>query len=305
MSHSTADSARFFRGLIPTKCILWLYALGVCCSAVAAPDPAAALREQYAALGPQLRLSPFGNPLLLASAETPTRVSGDVYAVVDYPSDVVNGGLNNPQHWCEVLLLHVNTKYCHANVQPSSTTLTVYIGKKTPEDLGSASRVDFNYTALATPAHYLTVMLTAKDGPLGTSDYLIRFEAVEVPNGKTFLHLTYAYSVSFTGRLAMQAYLMTGGAGKVGFTSIGTLADGQPELIGGVRAVVERNTLRYYLAIDSFLAFVGAPEATQFEQRLQGWFSAIERYPRQLHDIDRADYVAMKRSEYLRQQTPR
>ena len=55
-------------------------------------------------------VSPFGKPLLLGSTETPTRLAGDVYAVVDYPFRAVNAGLNNPQHWCDVMLLHVNTK---------------------------------------------------------------------------------------------------------------------------------------------------------------------------------------------------
>ena len=32
------------------------------------------------------------------------------------------------------------------------------------------------------------------------------------------------------------------------------LTDGQPQLVGGVRGVLERNTLRYYLAIDAWLA---------------------------------------------------
>ena len=146
-------------------------------------------------------------------------------------------------------------------------------------------------------------MLTAKDGPLGTSDYLIRLEAVAIPNDKTFLHLTYSYSANFAGRLAMQAYLLTGGSGKVGFTVVGALPNGQPEFIGGVRGVVERNTMRYYLAIDSFLEFARADPATQFEQRLQSWFTAVERYPRQLHEVDRGEYLVMKRAEYLRQQS--
>jgi hypothetical protein len=272
---------------------------------MSAPDPAVTLREKYASLEEPLRLSPFGKPLLLGSTETPTRLTGDIYAVVDYPFAVVNTGLNNPKHWCDVMLLHVNTKYCRATVEPSSTNLTVYIGKKTPEELAAASRVDFNYTVIAATPDYLVITLSAKDGPLGTSDYLIRLEAAPLPNAKTFLHLTYSYSANFAGRLAMQAYLLTGGMGKVGFTLIGKLSDGQPEFIGGVRGVVERNTMRYYLAIDSFLEFAGAPPATQFEQRLQSWFSAVERYPRQLHESDRGEYLVMKRAEYMRQQTPR
>jgi hypothetical protein len=41
----------------------------------------------------------------------------------------------------------------------------------------------------------------------------------------------------------------------------------------------------------------------RFEQSLERWFNATELYPRQLREIDRDTYFAMKRSEYARQQT--
>ncbi|OGT04070.1 MAG: hypothetical protein A2143_01990 [Gallionellales bacterium RBG_16_57_15] len=41
----------------------------------------------------------------------------------------------------------------------------------------------------------------------------------------------------------------------------------------------------------------------QLQKRLHSWFNATEQYPRQLHEVDRAAYMDMKRSEYLRQQT--
>lgn len=286
------------------SCLLLSCAAGVACAAMAGPDPVAALRAKYASLEGQLRQNQFKRPLVLDSTESPDRLKGDIYAVVDYPFDAVNAGLNNPDHWCDVMLLHINTKYCHAMAGPAGATLRVNIGKKTPEELANAARVDFKYSvAAATPA-YLEILLNAKDGPLGTSDYRIQLEAVALPDAKkTFLHLTYSYAVNFAGRLAMQTYLGTIGSGKVGFTVTGKLADGQPDYIGGVRGVVERNTMRYYLAIDSFLGAAGTAPPDQPEKRLQSWFTAVERYPRQLHEMNRNAYLDMKRAEYLRQQT--
>jgi hypothetical protein len=66
---------------------------------------------------------------------------------------------------------------------------------------------------------------------------------------------------------------------------------------------VERNTMRYYLAIDSYLATAEAAPQVQFENRLQTWYSAVEEYPRQLHEMERDAYLEMKRAEYARQQT--
>ena len=80
---------------------------------------------------------------------------------------------------------------------------------------------------------------------------------------------------------------------------------GKPAYIGGVSGVVERNTMRYYLAIDSYLKEMDAPNGEQQERRLRSWFSATERYARQLHEVEREDYMEMKRAEIKRQQQPR
>ena len=289
-------------------CLRWLLAFcaaGLAMPAAAQADAAAALRAKHAELAGQLRQNQFKRPLVLESVEERNGLKGDIYGVVDYPFDAVSAALTNPGHWCDVMILHINTKYCHAVAGPAGMTLKVNIGKKTPEELADAPRVNFNYSVAASSADYLEVMLDAKDGPMGTSDYQIHLKAVALPGDKTFLHLTYAYSVNFAGRLAMQTYLATVGSGKVGFTVTGRQTDGQPAYIAGVRGVVERNTMRYFLAIDAFLDSTRAAPATQLEQRLQNWFTAVEQYPRQLHEVERPAYLTMKRAEVVRQQTAR
>lgn len=61
--------------------------------------------------------------------------------------------------------------------------------------------------------------------------------------------------------------------------------------------------MRYYLAIDAYLGALSSPPDKQLEQRLTDWFDASERYPRQLHEMDRQQYMQMKYEEYQRQQT--
>ncbi|MDO8448629.1 MAG: hypothetical protein Q7T10_07460 [Rhodoferax sp.] len=287
------------------KCLLLVWVAGSACAAMAKTDAVATLLAKHASLEEQLRQNQFKRPLVLDSAELPDRLKGDIYAVVDHPFGTVTAALNDPNHWCDVMLLHINVKYCHAMEGQPGTRLRVNIGKKTSELLINVARVEFNYGVAAATPQYLEIVLNAKDGPMGTSDYLIRLEAVALPNAKTFLHLTYSYAVNFAARLAMQTYLGTVARSKVGFTVTGKGADGRPQHIGGVRGVMERNTMRYYLAIDTFLGAAGAPLATRVEKRLQDWFSATEQYPRQLHEMDRGQYVDMKRAEHLRQQTVR
>jgi len=273
-------------------------------AAVTAPvaDAATALHSQHSHLRAQLAQNVFQQPLVLQSSETAQGLQGDIYAEMAFAFDTVSAALRQPDQWCEVMILHINTKYCRAGSAPAGALLNVNIGTKTPQELAQSSRLAFGFSVLASTPEYFEVLLDAADGPLGTSDYRIRLEAIALPQQRTFLHLTYAYSVNLLGRLAMQTYLATVGAGKVGFTRMDSTAGAPPALIDGVRGLVERNTMRYYLAINSyFQAAPGAP-AAQLEQRLQSWFSATETYPRQLHETDRAAYLEMKHAEYQRQQ---
>ena len=272
--------------------------------APAQTEPAAAARllGHYTRLSGQLQKNPFERPLVLNSVETSQGLQGDIYAVVAHSFATVSAGLKSPDNWCKVMILHINTKYCHASPMPGGTAVRVYIGKKTPQALADATRMDFQYQEAESSPNYFATTLKAKDGPLGTRNYLIRMEAVALPNNKSFLHLTYAYNVGFAGRMAMQAYLATAGADKVGFTQTDAGdTTHEPAYVAGVLGVVERNTMRYYLAIDSFLTAQSVSPSEQLEKRLQTWFTAVERYPRQLHELDRNDYLVMKRAEVSRQ----
>jgi hypothetical protein len=278
----------------------WLGAgMSVATEPAMSPDP---LRAKYTELGKQLLNNQFQRPLYLDSVESSTNLKGEIYAVVDYPFATVSAALNNPAHWCDVLVLHMNVKYCNASSSKAGTVLAVNLGRKYYQPLADAYRLEFIYRGVITTPDYFALELNAEDGPLGTHDYQIWIEATSLKDGRTFLHVTYAYAFGLADRLAMQAYLATIGRDKVGFTVTGKLPNGQPTYIQGVRGVVERNTMRYYLAIDSYLGAVTAPPRYRLEKRLQNWFAATENYPRQLHELGKADYFDIKRSEYLRQQ---
>jgi hypothetical protein len=97
----------------------------------------------------------------------------------------------------------------------------------------------------------------------------------------------------------MKMYLGTMAQDKVGFTR--TRNRGADDgFVGGMRGVVERNTMRYYLAIDAYLDSLALPGDEQVEKRLQAWFDATERFPRQLRELPRDDYLRMKRAELQR-----
>jgi hypothetical protein len=277
---------------------------GVGLGVVHAQEPvgtSAGLRAKYDALQPQLKQNAFGKPLVLQSAEAKDRVAGDIYAVVRAPFDQAAPALAQAQSWCDILLLQFNIKQCGAAAKNDGALLDVRIGRKFDQPVDQAYKVAFAYRVASRSKDYVQLRLAADEGPVSTKDYRIMLEAAPLADGASFIHLSYSYGFGFAGRMAMQAYLGTSGSGKVGFTAAGKGADGQPELVGGMRGVVERNTMRYYLAIESFLGALGAPPAQRFEKASRDWFAGTERYKRQLHEMDEAQYLAMKKKEYERQ----
>jgi len=271
-------------------------------------DDAVRMRETYQRLIPRFDHNAFQRRLYLDSQESPSLVKGEIYAVMDYPFATVNGTFNDslqgPVNWCAALMLHPNIKYCRVSDANNGNTLIVNISRRpVAEKLASTYLVQFDYDATNTSPGYLQVKLHADSGPLNTRDYRIVLEAVSLSGDRTFLHLTYAYSYDMIGRLAMKACLATIGRGKVGFTNIADPSATQAEYVGGARGLMERNTMRYYLAIDAYLSAMSSPPDKRLEQSLSNWFNASEQYPRQLHEVDRLPYMQMKYDEYRRQRT--
>ena len=260
------------------------------------------LQDVYVSLRDELRNNHYDRPLYMESVEQEETLKGDIYAVVDHDFATFSSALDNPDNWCDVLLLHLNIKYCQATLGESGTLLSVNLGKKTEQPLSKTYRLDFVFRSDKPAPDHFKIQLAADEGPVGTHDYRILLEAIPVNGTQTFMHLTYSYGFGLSSRLATKTYLSTMARDKVGFTITGKQADGSPRYVDGVRGVIERNTMRYYLAIDAYLGGLSAPPAQQFEKRLKLVIDATEEYPLQLHEIDRNAYLQMKRHEHKRQQ---
>jgi hypothetical protein len=297
--------------LLPMQLVAVIFLILLFCEKCIAADDfytinnasASALKAKHTELRKQLDNNQFNRALFLHSEESSHDLKGEIYAVVDYPFSAFNSALSNPLHWCDAMTLNLNVKYCHMASNPSGNDLTLNIGKKYFQALQDTYQIEFKYQEIITTPNYYQAEFDAKEGPLGTSDYRILIEATPLKDGHTFLHFTYAYSFGMAGRLAMQTYLATLGRNKIGFTVIGKQSSGESIYIQGVRGVVERNTMRYYLAVDAYLAALTAPTDTQLEKSLQNWYSSSEQYASQLHEVELDEYLDMKRKEYQRQQT--
>jgi hypothetical protein len=266
----------------------------------ASPD---ALRARFATVRAHTDRNIFDRPLYLQSSESSDLLQGEIFALVDYNYDDVRHVLVQAEHWCGILILHLNVKYCRASSIAGHDALDVGIGRKVDQPLWAVNWVMFAYHVESAGNDYFSVALQAPTGPLSTRNLRILMEAVPFEDHRSLLHMTYGYSYGQAARWAMKGYLATIGSAKLGFSVIGRSADGQVIRADGARGVLERNTMRYYLAVEAYLAARRLPASQQIQQSLRDWFTATERYPQQLHEIDRDAYIDMKLRELRRQET--
>jgi len=264
---------------------------------------AAALRARHAELLPQLHASPFGEPVVLGSRESGDRVGGNVHAVVDHAFPQVSAALGTPTAVCELLMLHLNVHGCAPELPGAAgaaTVLVLVVGPKRSAALEPSYHMRYRLRSEAAGTGYLRVSLQAERGPLSTRDYRIVFEAVALDDRRSFVRLDYAYSTGLVARLAMNAYLATAGRSKIGFTIVGHDADGRPVHVRGERAALERNVLRYYLALIAVCTASQQPQPARAEARLRTWFLLTERHAAQLHELDWDEYRQEKRAHLAR-----
>jgi hypothetical protein len=266
--------------------------------AAAGPVPAAdaateALHALYAASRERMASSAFPDPVHVESAEASGRLQADIHSLVDYRFDTVAEAFGDAAQWCSVLMLQPNVRQCRA--AGDGSRLTVHFGRRFDQPVADAQPIDFSFEAVR-HEQFMQARLRADRGPVGTRDHLVVLGAVPVDGGQTFLHVHFSQSHGFGARLAARAYLATSGRDKVGFSTTGTRRDGSPEYIGGLRGAVERNAMRYYLAVDAVLGARDRPAPQQFEASLERWLDAIEQYPLQLAEDDRDAYRAAKQA---------
>ena len=141
--------------------------------------------------------------------------------------------------------------------------------------------VEFRFQPARNASGRLHVEIGAESGPMGTRDYRIVVDAAPLDAGRTSLQMSYAYTLGWAARMAMDAYLATAGRDKPGFT-----------VDGGERGIAERGAMRHYLAIEAYLA-----SQQDLEPRLRHWYAAIDRYPQLREAVSAEEYVEMKRRE--------
>lgn len=220
--------------------------------------------------------------------------TGEAAVYFDQSVDEIADALSKPGNWCQVLLLHINTKACTHATADGRDVLTIYLGRKYYQEPGDAFVMSYDFESHR-DGDYFSALITAAEGPLGTSDYRIHLEVIAVGE-KTFGRIRVAQKHSWISSKAAKLYVATKGRNKQGISVVGYDGSGNPVYSSGERAVAERNLLRYHFAFTAFFRAQERPRKERFEDSLSYWFDQTEQYE-QLHEVERNQYLSDKIKE--------
>ena len=208
--------------------------------------------------------------------------------------------LRGPGAWCEVMFLHLNIKSCVNGENENGQWMRLYMGRKFYQDPRNVEQIEMRFSSGTTDDGVRWVTLTADEGPFNTSDYRLVLSAIEAENG-TYAQIGSSQKAGRAASWAIKLYYATLARGKIGFSVVGADREGDPEYSTGDEAMLERNVVRYLIAIRAYMQTYTMSGIEGMRERAAMWFDATEEYAAQLHEVDREDYLRNKDREYLHQ----
>ena len=260
---------------------------------LAGAESSSPLYERVQEVLERIEESPLDEPIVVQSTDDDSRIEGEVAARIDQPFAAVAELVGSVEAWCQLAFLHINIKACTHN----ETSLRLYAGRKHFETPEEASALDLEFQVKDQSDDLLAVVLRGDEGPHGTHDFMMGLVAVPLDEETTLLEMQYSLGIGTAARMAMELYLSTMGRHRIGFTR-----DDEGEFIGGLQGVIERNVMRFYLALQALLDTRDKPQEERLEARLKRWLELTDRYAEQLRELDRETYLSQKTREWKEQQ---
>jgi hypothetical protein len=225
----------------------------------------------------------------------------DLYGTTKSPFNIVSHELRSPDNLCKIVLLDVNVRACTDQKVDQKWALTLYHVNRSDKPLKDAYPMKFGYDINAQDPGFISLLLSADRGPFSTQDHRFGFEAVSLDEGTTLIHLRYSFRYSSWAYFLMKSYFSIFGRGMIGFSTVGTNSEGNAVYVRGLRGAVERNVVRYYLAILAYIDTIKIRPEQRFERRVSEWYDLTTRYPRQLFVMEKEEYLIYKRRDRANQ----
>ncbi len=256
------------------------------------------LYSTYETMQPQLHTGSKEEPFNLNAHVFDKLTQGDVYALVPYEYNLLATTLTVPEQLCHAIVLHINVKGCVIDDSGQHKPLVdLYVGRKEYQHPENAFKVQYEFSVSDHRDNYTLISMTADKGPLKTENIAIYIEFLPINPRTSFMHFAYSANYGNLARFALNTYLSTLGRNKVGFSETGVDEHGEPVYIKGIQGIVERNTMRYFFALNSYFSTYSQPEKQRFDASLNRWFDYVEKYPKQLYEVPRDEYLKAKHKE--------
>ena len=278
--------------------------LTVCCMSIAVNAYAGQqdLLAVYTQLKPALKNNSYGIPIYIHSKDENNIMTGVIYGVLHHPFEAVSRSIRSAVNWCDIAPQHFNIKACTYQSVKDYCQLHFYSGRKFYEKADDVYQLTYRFDIKEHRDDFIHIGLSADEGPTGTSHYKLDIKAIPLDKTRSFIYFSYSYHYNFITSMGMGTYLATLGRGKTGFTITDKDDNNNPVYIDGVRGIIERNSVRYYLAIQSYLDTQHIKPEDRFTARITKWFDLTEQHHQQLYEMDKQDYLKYKQQEYKDQQ---
>lgn len=235
-------------------------------------------------------------PLYLKTVQEDHVLNVSLIGQIPFALDQITEVLSKPESYCDFLPLMFNVKSCVITELKPVTRVKYYVAGKHYTPPVTSYRINSIFRLVEHSKDILRIRLEADEDSLGKSSYGVDLVAVPM-DGNTLLYVESQYAPGRITRMATYTYVKVFARNKPGFTLIEEPGSGKKKLITGFPAIIERSTVRAYFALMAYMQNRHLPSAGRYESCLNTWYDLNRPYKKQLYELDRDQYLQIKRKE--------
>ena len=238
-------------------------------------------------------------PIYLKTVQKEKVLNVSLMGKIPFKFSDVSAVLAKPGSYCDFLPLLFNVKTCVITELNPVTRIKFYVAGKHYTPPITSYRIHAVFRLVDRTPEKIRVRLESEEDSLGKSGYDVDLVAIPL-DGETLMYLKSRYAPGRVTRMATNTYVNVFARDKPGFTEIQE-PGGKKKLITGFPAVIERSSVRAYLALKAYTLNYHLPPDKRFEACLKTWYDLNQPYKKQLYELERDQYLQIKRREHENQ----
>jgi hypothetical protein len=238
-------------------------------------------------------------PIYLKTVQKEKVLNVSLLGKIPFKFSDVSAVLAKPGSYCDFLPLLFNVKTCVITELNPVTRMKFYVAGKHYTPPITSYRIHAVFRLVDRTPDKIRVRMEADPDTPGKSDYGVDLVAIPL-DGETLMYLKSRYAPGRITRMATNTYVNVFARDKPGFTEIQE-PGGKKKLITGFPAVIERSSVRAYFALKAYTLNYHLPPDKRFEACLKTWYDLNQPYKKQLYELERDQYLQIKRREHKNQ----